>query len=151
MTAGHRLVARTERGFAIVTAIFLIVILAALAAFAVSVFRVQQAGASLDLMGARAFQAAQAGIDWGAWQVLQNGGACAAITPLTGLPGVLGEFTVTVTCVIQGPYTEGGPPTRSVFTLTATACNQPAAGGICPNPTPLDGYVERQIRAMVEL
>ncbi len=149
MKPGNPLVATAERGFAIVTAIFLIVILAALAAFSVSVFRVQQAGASLDLMGARAFQAAQAGIDWGAWQV--NGGTCAAITPLAGLPGVLGEFTVTVTCVIQGPYTEGGPPTRSVFTLTATACNQPAGGGICPNPTPLDGYVERQIRGMVEL
>lgn len=151
MTAGDRLVAGAERGFAIVTAIFLIVILSALAAFAVSMFRVQQAGASLDLMGARAFQAAQAGIDWGAWQVLQNSGACAAVTPLVGLPGVLGEFTVTVTCVVQGPYTEGGPPTKSVYTLTATACNQPTGGGICPNPTPLDGYVERQIRAMVEL
>lgn len=140
-----------ESGFAIVSAVFLLVVLAALGALAVSVFRVQQASASLDQLGARAYQTAQAGIEWGAWRILQGGAACAASTSLAGFPGVLGEFTVTVTCLAQGPYTEGGPPTKSVYTLTATACNQPAGGGICPNPTPLDGYVERQIRAMVEL
>ncbi|MCO5098027.1 MAG: hypothetical protein M9884_11245 [Rhodocyclaceae bacterium] len=62
-----------QRGFSIVTAIFLIVILAALGAFAVSMFRVQQTTAAYDELGARGYQAAQAGIEWGAWQALRTG------------------------------------------------------------------------------
>jgi MSHA biogenesis protein MshP len=136
-----------QRGFSIVTAIFLIVILAALGAFAVSMFRVQQSTAAFDELGARGYQAAQAGIEWGAWQALQNGGACAASTSLA-LPGSLSPFTVTVVCA-STVHTEAGAPV-TIFQLTATACNQPAAGA-CPNPAPGPDYVERQVQAAVEL
>jgi MSHA biogenesis protein MshP len=135
-----------QRGFSIVTAIFLIVVLAALGAFAVSMFRVQQTSAAFDELGARAYQAAQAGIEWGAWQVLRNGGACAGATNLP-LPGSLVSFTVTVNCT-STTHTEAGNPV-TIYRLTATACNQPA-GGACPNPAPGPDYVERQVQAAVE-
>ncbi len=136
----------SQRGFSIVTAIFLIVVLAALGAFAVSMFRVQQSSSVFDELGARGYQAAQSGIEWGAWQVLRNGGACAASTSLA-LPGSLALFTVTVGCTSTA-HTEAGNPV-TIYQLTATACNQPAAGA-CPNPAPGVDYVERQVQGAVE-
>ncbi|MCZ7653378.1 MAG: hypothetical protein M5R42_02480 [Rhodocyclaceae bacterium] len=65
MTEGNLRGVRRQGGFSIVTAIFLIVVLAALGAFAVSMFRVQQTTAAYDELGVRGYQAAQAGIEWG--------------------------------------------------------------------------------------
>lgn len=137
---------RMQAGFSIITAIFLIVVLAALGAFAVSMFRVQQAAAALDELGARAYQAAQAGIEWGAWQVLRGPGTGAAATGNLALPGSLSPFVVSVTCA-STVHTEAGNPV-TIYRLTATACNQPA--GACPNPAPGADYVERQVQGMVE-
>lgn len=137
----------SQRGFSIVTAIFLIVVLAALGAFAVSMFRVQQSSAAFDELGARGYQAAQAGIEWGAWQVLQGPGTCAAATGNLVLPGSLTLFTVTVGCASTA-HTEAGNPV-TIYQLTATACNQPVAGA-CPNPAPGVDYVERQVQGAVE-
>ncbi len=134
-----------QRGFSIVTAIFLIVVLAALGAFAASMFRTQQLAAAFDELGVRAYQAAQAGIEWGSWQVLRGGGACAPATNLA-LPGSLSPFTVTVNCA-STTHAEAGSPV-TIYRLTATACNQPAGG--CPNPAPGPSYVERQVQASLE-
>src|SRR5436190_4028339 len=93
------------RGFSIVAAIFLLVVLALLGAAIVYVTGLQQSGHQLDILGARAYQAARAGIEWGAFQVLDpnNTIATAALptcssTNLSGLAGSLASFTVTVTC-----------------------------------------------------
>lgn len=135
---------RMQAGFSIITAIFLIVVLAALGAFAVSMFRAQQMGAALDEQGARAYQAAQAGIDWGARQLLRGAGTCAAASGSPALPGTLALFTVTVACT-STTHTEAGAPVI-LHQLTATACNQAP----CPNPAPGPDYVERQVQATVE-
>jgi len=153
---GHR-----QRGVSIVTAIFLLVVLALLGAFMLSVTGLQQSSSQLDVQGVRAYQAARAGIEWGAWQVLDpnhtlNPVTCspvvlpscpAASTNLSGLAGSLSPFTVTVTCsaTINAPTTEGN---RNVgaYQIIATACNQPSAGA-CPNASPASGYVERQLQA----
>src|SRR6267378_2566938 len=152
---------RLERqtGFSIIAAIFLLVVLALLAAFIASVTGMQQSSGQLDVLGVRAYQSARAGMEWGAWQVLDPnnnlpgfGGTanlppCAAIN-LTGLGGSLSSFTVTVTCsVINAPTTEGNR-NISAYQIIATACNQPVVGpGTCPNPAPTAGYVERQLQA----
>lgn len=136
-----------QRGFSIITAIFLIVVLAAFGAFAVSMFRTQQAAAALDELGSRAYQAAQAGIEWGAWQVLQGPGTCAAATGNLALPGSLSPFTVSVACASTAHSEAGNPVT--IYQLTATACNLPAAGA-CPNPAPGPDYVERQVQGAME-
>jgi MSHA biogenesis protein MshP len=151
------------RGFSVLTAIFVIVVLALLGAFIVSVTGLQQSSQQLDVLGARAYQAARAGIEWGAFQVLDpnntlNPAACAApampvcpgvggTTNLAGLAGSLSPFTVTVSCTLT-TTTEG---TRSiwVYQLTVDACNQPT-GASCPNTgTPGQGYVSRQITAVL--
>lgn len=142
-----------QRGFSIVTAVFLLIVLALLAAFIVSVTGLQQTSAQLDLQGVRAYQAARAGIEWGAYQVLDPNNAIgtpalpactASPTNLSGLVGSLSVFTVTVTC--SATTTTEGNRNVAAYQIMATACNQPS-GGSCPNPTPSTGYVERQLQA----
>lgn len=150
-----------QAGFSIVTAIFLIVVLAALGVFIVSVTGIQQASQALDVQGVRAYQAARAGVEWAAYQVLDPNNTlnplpgpcspvnwpttCAAPTDLSSLAGSLSPFTVTVACT-ESPASEGNREIR-VYQIVATACNQPT-GTSCPNTgTPASGYVERRITA----
>jgi len=154
-----------QTGFSIIAAIFLLVVLALLGAFIVSVTGMQQSSGQLDVLGVRAYQSARAGMEWGAWQVLDPGNTLngagpntcpAAVMPscpaspqnLPPLAGSLSGFTVTVTCAQTANTTEGNRNVR-VFQIVATACNQPSAGS-CPNvppPVPTNGYVERQVQA----
>lgn len=140
---GSRLRARAG-GFAIVSAIFLLVILAALAAFIVQISTQQQIGAAADIQGVRAYQAARSGVEWGVYDHLRNS-ACAASSSFA-LGGNLTGFTVTVQCQGAGSNDENG---TAVVTrrIVATACNQPAGGapGSCPNPVPGANYVEREV------
>ena len=59
-----------ERGFSLVTALFLLVILALLGVFIVSVFGLQQSAQALDVSGTRTYSAAQAGVEWALVQVI---------------------------------------------------------------------------------
>jgi len=144
-----------ERGFSIVTAIFLVLVLGLLSVFIVSVVGLQQSSQSLDIQGVRAYYAARAGMEWGAFQVLDpnstlNPATCAPVvmpacpaspTILPSLAGSLSPFTVAVTCSAT-PTTEGNREIR-VYEIVATACNQPP----CPNGAPAAGYVERRLTA----
>jgi MSHA biogenesis protein MshP len=69
------------RGFALVSAIFILVVLAALGAFIVNISTSQQIGSALDVQGVRAYQAARAGIEWGLYQVQSYGAPPAAASP----------------------------------------------------------------------
>ena len=137
-----------QTGFTLASAIFLIVVLAALGAFAVTVSGLNQSSSALDLQGARAYQAARAGIEWGAYQTLQNipgafttacnGATYAAPTSqsLSGLAGTLAPFSVTVTCG-SSSYTEGTATVR-IYQIVSTATG---GGGAL--------QVERQLQATI--
>jgi MSHA biogenesis protein MshP len=129
-----------QRGFSLVTAIFLLVVIAALGTFAVTLSTTQQQSTALDVLGSRAYQASRAGIDWGAYQVLRNT-SCPASTTLATMPGTLAGFTVTVTCTPSpsNPFDEAGTAVN-MFQLTSTA-TQGTAG------TP--DYVERQMSVTI--
>ena len=77
---------RRARGFLIIAAVFLIVVLAGLIAYLMSVSTTSQAASVADLNSARAYQTARAGIEWAVYEVLRNPGggtfrsACAAGT-----------------------------------------------------------------------
>jgi len=132
-----------QEGFSLVSAIFLLVVIAALGTFAVTLSTTQQQSAGLDVMGARAYQAARAGIEWGAYRVLRNAGACAPTTTLPAgtLGGSLSGFTVDVTCV-PSPQGEVSATTGivTVFDLTSRATQ-----GVVGTPN----YVERQISVSI--
>ena len=147
-------------GFSLVAAIFLLTILAALGAFIVTVSTTQGLGSALDVQGARAYQAARAGIEWGVYQVQStpaynfghandplptdpNLRSCSTASASFAFPTAptLAAFTVTVVCTAH-PDASGGP---TVYDIHATACSQPAAGA-CPNAAPAANYVERQMQ-----
>ncbi len=133
---------RRQRGFTAVTAIFILVVLTALGAFILSVSTSQQIGSALDVQGVRVYEAARSGVEWGLYRQLRDN-SCAASTSFVPPTPTLSAYTVTVTCVAT-PGTNGGP---TVWTVTSTACNQPAgpAPGTCPNPNPGTRYLERRL------
>ncbi len=139
-----------RRGFALVSAIFLIVILAALGTFMVTLSTVQHTTSAQDLQGSRAYHAARAGIDWGVYQVLtpENSNppntpyVCpAAATTLNSLAGSLAGFVVTIECIesVGSPFTEGASQIH-VYQITSTA-RLGTAGNT--------HYVERQLTAAI--
>lgn len=137
---------RRSRGVSLITAIFLLVVLAGLGVAMLTISTSQQASASLDLQGARAYQAARAGIEWGLYQQLSASQSCAPSTSFALPPGTsLSAFSVTVTC--SATPLAGFTPPLLRYRLVATACNQPDAGGNCPNFSNSPDYVQRQAQA----
>lgn len=129
-----------QTGFSIVSAIFLLVVLAFLGAAMVTFSTNQQQSAAMDVMGSRAYQAARAGVEWGAYQVLQNAGACVPTT-LPALAGTLSGFTVTVTCgATVASEVSAATGIVTVYDLTSTA-----AQGAVGQPD----RVERQIQISI--
>jgi MSHA biogenesis protein MshP len=131
-----------------ITAIFLILVIAVLGAYIASVATTQHTTQTLDLQGAKAYQAAYAGIQWGAYRVLRDN-SCAVTTSFA--PGALTGFAVTVQCTdmtLPSGYTESGGPVRHVYRITATGCTPPS-GTACPG---VQGgyYIERQIEATLD-
>lgn len=124
----------TQAGFAIVSAIFLLVALAALGAFMVSFSNTQHLTSAQDVQGSRAYWAAKAGIQWAAG-VIAATNAC----PM-GQPGFADGFNVVVVCQANS-YREGIAD-HIVFWLQSTA----SAGG----PVGSASYVERQVQAFIE-
>jgi MSHA biogenesis protein MshP len=132
---------KLQQGFSLVSAIFLLVVLAFLGAAMVTFSTNQQQTAAMDVMGVRAYQAALAGVEWGAYQVLQNGGACAANTALPALAGTLSGFGVAVSCsAIASSEVSAATGSVTVYSINSVA-NAGAAGQ--------PGYVERQIQVSI--
>jgi MSHA biogenesis protein MshP len=141
------------RGFALITAIVIVVILAALGAFIVSVTGLRDQSQALDILGTRALHAARSGIEVAMFNIHApetgaggNAYTCANANMTFG--GVLAPFTVTVTCS-STQRTEDGLTIR-VYEIVANACNAPLAGA-CPNGASTNAsYVERQVTALTE-
>ncbi len=129
---------RRTRGFSLVTAIFLLVVLTALGAFLVTFSTTQHQAATLDLQGARALAAARAGIEWGAYQVLKVPGFVCGGSDVINFSGVLAGFTATVSCSAT-THAEGAATVTS-YVLISTA-----RFGTVGTPN----YVERQLRTVV--
>lgn len=132
-----------QHGFSLVTAIFLLVVLAGLGAVMMTFFTAQQQSSAQDVMGSRAYQAARAGMEWGAYQVLQGGGACAAVTNLPALGGTLNGFAVVVNCTPPTAHNDTGVAggVVTVYNLTSTATQ-----GVAGQPD----RVERQINVTLK-
>jgi MSHA biogenesis protein MshP len=130
-----------QRGFSLIMAIFLIVVLGGIAVFIGRVSTMQHQSSALDEEGAMAYQAARAGIEWGVYQAI-IGSSCAAAPPPFTLavptsPTSTVNYTVAVVCT-QAQATEGST-SINVYQITATAQN--AVGG--------NFAVERQLSATV--
>lgn len=137
-----------QRGFSLVSAIFLLVVIAALGAFAVTVSTAQQQSAALDVLGSRAYQASRAGVEWGAFQLIQSGVAGGAFATAcqpgptsapVALAGTLASFNVTVSCAATS-HAEA-TTTLWVYRLSSLAAT--------PGQPGTADYVERQISVTI--
>ena len=138
------------RGFGLVSAIFLLVVLSALGAYMVIFAGQQQTTIQSDVMGVRAYYAARAGADWAIFRALDPDNTIAPGAPPTfaacpsgtinTMGGSLSPFTVVVGCNLSALYDEAGRSIQ-VYEITATACNNSS----CPAGSPPNGYVERRI------
>ena len=112
-----------ERGFALVAAIFIVVVLAMLGIMMVTIGGMERATASAAVQGARAFYAARSGIEWSIFQAMPPTSSCAASTSFAlAAPGLDG-FNVNVQCALTPPgfqHRERGD-TYNVYVITSTA------------------------------
>ena len=128
-----------QRGFTLITAIFLLVVVAALVVFMTNIRVAQQTTLVYGVQGARAIQAARSGIEWGIHQSIVNG-SCAASTTFTIARPTLDNFSVEVQCGAT-THTEGVTP------ITTYQLVSIASAGVFGS---LD-YVQRGIQATVSL
>jgi len=126
----------SQRGLSLVSALFLLVVLASLAAVAVRISSVQQQTVVLAMQSSRAYAAARAGVEWVAYQALVSGTCVTATLPLTeaGLNG----FAVDTACT-SSAHTEGSG-TSTVYRIEAFA-----RSGVYGTPD----YVSRRIHATI--
>lgn len=129
---------RFQQGFLLPAAIFILVILAALGAYALNITSVQQSTSTQDVQGARAYQAARAGVEWAAYQILSPGTTALANCPASPSIIPVDNFSVAVSCTRSADYFEQGTDhTIAIYDVTATA-----SFGIAGTTS----YMERQIQ-----
>jgi MSHA biogenesis protein MshP len=127
---------RRRHGFALMAALFIIVTLAAIATYLLTVSTGQVAAASQDEQAARAYQAARSGIDWAAYQILINSSCLAS----QDVPQP-NNFIVQVACTAAAAETEGSRQITA-YTVSATGCNAASCGTANTEAT----YVERRLQ-----
>jgi MSHA biogenesis protein MshP len=106
-----------QNGFSLVAAIFILVVLALLGSYMVRLAGTQRTTTLYAIQGARAYQAARAGLEWAGAKINADSN-CGAVngTSLT-FPGI-DNFAVTLSCSSQ-PYTEVNP--MDVYFVTSTS------------------------------
>ncbi len=138
---------KKQKGFSIVMAIFILIVLSLLGSYMVKLTGVQYATSLSVLQGMRAYQAARAGVEWGIYQV-SNNNSCVASSSVT-LPGNMYGFSVNVGCSNQGTtYNEGDLNSNSlddddffIYLITSTA----SYGSFTDSD-----YIYRQLRVTVK-
>jgi len=108
-----------QAGFALIAAVFLVVIVALMAGYAISIGTSQQADAMLSLLGDRAEFAAQSGLEWAIGRVATDSACPVAGTSFSAAGSGLNNFVIAVSCASTS-VTEGSI-TYPVYALTVTA------------------------------
>jgi MSHA biogenesis protein MshP len=124
-----------QKGITLVGAIFILIIVSLLGQYLIKITGVQRQTSIMTLQSARAYQAANAGIEWGIFGIV-NGANCPGIndTDLT-----IGNFATTVLCSAVGTYNEDGTEV-TIFQITAES-EYGSYGQI--------DYVSRELQVMI--
>ena len=131
-------------GFAMAVVVGLLAVLGVFGTALIVISQTEHVGFGLDIQGVRAYQAARAGLEWGAYHVLRTGyGGCGGINGKQIVyGGNLAGFRATLSCA-QTSHEEGST-SLTMYAITATACNDTACPtAATPPPAP---YVERHLR-----
>ncbi len=106
-----------QQGFALVSAIFLLVVLAALGGYMASLSGTQQTSGMLSVLGTRAHFAARSGIEWATADIVNN--AASSLTCPGSVAFGLDGHALSVDCVSQAVVE--GATNYTVYNLIATA------------------------------
>ena len=115
-----RLRGLAETGFTLITALFLLVVVAILGGYMVKFSGVQHTTMLYGIQGARAMQAARAGLEWGIHEAVVNDNCAAVATVNTIGAGSLDDFNITVNCASSNHSEIGQPVTTFQITSSAT-------------------------------
>ena len=110
---------RGQQGFSLITAVFLVVVVALIAGFMANIGSSQQAATNFALLGARASYAAESGMEWATRQVVSNNACFTNGTSFTLAEGALSGYALNLSCA-ESLVTEGASSYK-VFTLGAKA------------------------------
>lgn len=132
------------RGFSMISAIFLIVVLALLGAAMAKFSIMQHTTSTQDYQGVRAYLAAQSGVEWGLYRVLDPDAApslpaCWSGSASVTLGGDLAGFSTGVSCTQTASTDEDGNSV-AVYSIVATASIGSAG---------TQNYVERQVQTTI--
>ena len=128
------------RGFSLMAALFILVVLTVISAFTVSIAGMSRNTASFAMQGLRAYFAARSGLEWGVHTITNTPSTCPADTTLTLTQGGLKGFNVRVTCAVTS-FVEGTANINN-FVLTSLATK-----GSFGDPN----YVSREMQITVAL
>ena len=126
------------QGFSLVAVIFIITVLAVAVVFIQRISNVSVATNNLAMQGARAWQAAEAGAEWGVYQV--TNGVCVPSTTFSLTEQSLKGFDVTVACSVTTHNEQGVTITMYFLEIFAKS------GTLGSTPE----YVSRRITLIVE-
>ena len=107
----------SQRGFALIAAIFLLIVLALASSMMVNLSGVQRRTSAFSLLGDRAYHAAASGVEWGIYQALASG--CPGTTTLNLSEGGLKGFDVEVSC--SSSSHDEGSATTTTYVIEAVA------------------------------
>ncbi len=106
-----------QSGFTLVTALFLLIVVSLLSVYLINFRNVQQSTVVFGQQGARAMQAAHAGIEWGIYESVVNGNCAPNTFTASGI--ALSAFNISVDC---SPSTHiEGAVVITTYRLTSTA------------------------------
>ena len=142
---------KRQHGFSLISAIFLLIVLAGLGAYMVTIGGTSRATSSAALQGARAYQAARSGIDWAVFLISQANdplnqtaarNVCSSIinaNSFTHNAVGLTNFTVNTSCGFTAHAEQGNDIT--VYTITSIASSGGSYGDL--------DFVQRRITATI--
>jgi len=117
------------------------VILAGLGAYALNITSVQQNTSLQDTQGTKAYQAARAGVEWAAYQVLNPGSTTLVNCPASPTVLSIDNFVVSVRCARSADFFEQGTDhTIAMYDISSTA-----SFGVVG----ATNYIQRQIQLTV--
>ena len=131
-----------QRGFAIVSAIFLVLVFAVMGAYMLTLSGVEHSTVDRALLNARAYFAARAGLDWGIHRAVSHptagSGNCEPATAFTLTGGSFVAANISVEC--SQATASGTGMTYYIYYLKSTASYGTAG---------TSDYVERKLEASV--
>lgn len=119
---------RCQRGVSVLMAVFLLLLMATLAAGMVTIVSTSNVNMATDIGGARAYQAARAGAEWGMFQLDPNAQVANLPNCVNGNPPIP-DHQVNVVCQ-SWDTTEGGRQIRIYRISSRATANGAKAPGI---------------------